>query len=141
MRIAAVDYGKRRIGLSISDEKKRIALPLKLVDAGKNLEESSKQILHALTPYLTHLEKILVGLPLLMNGTRGDMALLVDNLKKILETLTPIPIECVDERLTSAQAEKELKGLDYSRKERKTLVDSTAATLLLQAYLDLKMQS
>lgn len=141
MRIAAVDYGKKRIGLSISDERKIIALPLKLVDAGRNVQESSKNILHALTPYLAHLEKILIGLPLMMNGTHGEMAKEIERFTEILSTLTTIPIEFVDERLTSAQAERELKSLDYSRKERKSLVDSTAATLLLQAYLDRKTGS
>lgn len=135
-RIAAVDFGLKRIGLAISDERRTIALPLDLVHAGKTHQESVRAIKKALGRY--ELEKILVGLPLLMKGIKGEMAQKVEQFAEILQKELNLPVECVDERLTTAQADRALKELDYNRKERTKMVDSTSATLLLQAYLDRK---
>ena len=134
-RIAAVDFGLKRIGLAISDASGKIALPLKRIDAGRSLQESAQGVLAALESYRKELLKILVGLPLLMNGTRGEMANLVESFAQKLRD-AGAQVECVDERLSSAQAERALRELDMNRKERAKAVDSTSATLLLQAYLD-----
>ncbi len=137
-RIAAVDYGKKRIGLAISDGGASIALPLKKVLAGKNLQASAKNVLDALSSYKTDLGTILVGLPLLMNGTRGEMAELTEKFAEVLRTASGLKVESVDERLTSAQADRALKEMALNRKERSKAIDSVSATLLLQAYLDRK---
>lgn len=134
-RIAAVDFGKKRIGLAISDPDCRIALPLKMVPAGKDLLASAKNVMAALSSY--PIQKILIGMPLMLNGSRGTMAALVDEFIAVLKTLTPVPIEPVDERLTSAQSEKMLKDF-YSRKDRKSMVDSTSASIILQMVLDME---
>ena len=135
-RIAAVDFGLKRIGLAISDEKGTISFPLKMVLSGDSLRQSARNVLTALAPYAKDLGKIIVGLPLLLSGKRGEMAEQVDRFVDCLRKETTIAIETMDERLTSAQAEKALKECDYSRKERKAVIDSASASLLLQAYLD-----
>ncbi len=136
-RIAAVDYGKKRIGLAISDENRSIALPLKLVSAGKTLEESAANVLSELARFNPNLEKILVGLPLLMNGKRGEMADLAERFAALLASKTQASVECVDERLSTAQAERVLKDeMHLNRKQRGGLVDCAAAAVILQAYLD-----
>lgn len=135
-RIAAVDFGLKRIGLAVSDEKRTIAFPLELVHAGKTPQESARNIKKALERY--ELAKIIVGLPLLMKGIKGEMAQKAEHFADILQKEFNISIECVDERLTTAQADRALKELDYNRKERSKTIDSTSATLLLQAYLDRK---
>ncbi len=132
-RIAAVDFGLKRIGLAISDAQGIIALPLKMVLAGNT---PIPNILAALAPYKHELQTILVGLPLLMNGTKGEMALLVERFAQDLQAACGLPIQCVDERLTSVQAERALKEMSKNRKERTKTIDSLSATLLLQAYLD-----
>ena len=134
-RIAAVDFGLKRIGLAISDETGRIALPLKMVEAGLSLRKSAQNILAQLAPYEKQIKRIVVGMPLLLNGKKGEMAQLVDQFIEAFRKETSIPIETMDERLTSAGAQKALKECNYSRKEQTRMIDSASATLLLDAYL------
>jgi putative holliday junction resolvase len=137
-RIAAVDYGLKRIGLAVSDESGKIALPLKMIAAGKNVDESIRNLLNALAPYSPQLETIVIGLPLLLNGKAGDMAADVQRFASALRGKTQVAVETLDERLTSSHADRLLKELDYSRKERSHIIDSTSALLLLQTYLEIK---
>lgn len=134
-RIAAVDYGTQRIGLAISDEMGKIALPLKMVEAYGSM--AAKSVLSALASYQP-LDTIVVGLPLMLSGKVGPMAELAKRFAAELQKLCSCPVEMLDERLSSAQAEKALKELSYSRKGRVKLVDSTAAAMILQTYLDQK---
>ncbi len=135
-RIVALDYGLKRIGLAISDENARIALPLPLVTAGKTLDETIDRILASLSSYQGKITTIVVGMPLLMSGKTGEMALIAERFVQALSAKTTIPIQTIDERLSTAQADRALKELDYSRKKRSKVVDSTAAAILLQTYLD-----
>jgi len=137
-RIAAIDYGLKRIGLAISDESKRIALPLKLVLSGKSLRQTVLNVLNALTAYEGQIETIIVGLPLLLNGKRGEMAEAVERFTNALQAETKIPVKMLDERLSTSQAERSLKELSYSRKERTQIIDCASATILLQTFLDTK---
>ena len=135
-RIAAIDYGRARIGLAITDESQRVALPLKTVPSAKTLALSAKKIIEELTVYLPKIEKIVLGLPLMLSGKKGEMALEVEKFKEELEKITEIPIILWDERLTSAQAETSLKEMDLTRKQRAKQSDSTAAYIILQNFLD-----
>jgi putative Holliday junction resolvase len=125
-RIAAIDYGRKRIGVALSDERKIIALPYKVVEGG----------LSALVALLLplKLEKVLVGLPLLLSGKKGEMALEVEKFAQALGERLSVPIELIDERLSSRQVERELEALE--RKKRSAYLDTGAACLLLQTYLD-----
>ncbi len=124
-----------RIGLSLSDSRQIIASSLKTLRAGKTPQESIQKIKEALAPY-SDIEKIVIGLPLLLNGKEGDMARLVKAFGAILETTLPYPVLFWDERLTSAGVEKMLTGFDISRKKRAELSDQLAAISILQNYLD-----
>lgn len=135
-RIAAIDYGLKRIGLAISDATKSIALPLEKVAAGKNIADSIRNVRQAFASYEGQIEQFIVGLPLLMNGTRGEMAEEAERFARMLQTTSNIKVECFDERLTSVQAEKALKKATMNRKKRSRIIDSTSATLLLQSYLN-----
>lgn len=130
-RIAAIDFGHKRIGIALSDPTCRIALPLATVDGGKKAVE---HVAKALQNY--PLSKILIGLPLLLNGKEGDMALETRAFAKKLEEALQIPIIFIDERLSSIAAEKSLKELSFNRKQRTSKIDMVAATLVLQQYLD-----
>lgn len=131
MRIAAIDFGFKRIGIALSDENKKIALPFKMVEGGKF---AVANVMNALKG--KEIEKILVGLPLLMSGEKGEMAIVVEKFAKELSELTKIAVELVDERLSSKMADQEMRGLAMSRKQRSEKLDVTAACLLLQSYLD-----
>lgn len=132
-RIAAIDFGFKRIGIAISDDRKQIAFPLQVVAGGK---QGVKNTVAALQTKRSELEKVLVGLPLLMNGTKGEMAQAAENFAKKLELELKIPIELIDERLSSRHAEQSLKELALNRKERAEQLDMSSAALLLQSYLD-----
>jgi putative Holliday junction resolvase len=81
-------------------------------------------------------ELILIGLPLRLNGQEGDMAIAVREFGKDLEQRNNIPIKFIDERFSSKLAEQSLKEIHLNRKERTEKMDTTAATILLQGYLD-----
>ncbi len=130
-RIAAIDFGLKRIGIALSDAGKKIALPLTTVEGGKKAIENIAQALHN-----KDVELILLGLPILMNGKKGDMAELVEKFGASLEAALKIPILFRDERLSSKQADTGLREISLNRKERSAKIDVTAATFLLQTYLD-----
>ena len=140
-RIIAIDYGKKRIGIAITDKNCILALPYKTIEAGNNLEESSKNILYTIQDYLTKTSEIVLGYPLLLNGKIGEMAQEVEKLKLLLSKKIDIKIILWDERLTSIQAEgilKDKKMYNMSRKKRSKKIDPIAATIILQSYLEAK---
>jgi putative Holliday junction resolvase len=135
-RIVAVDYGKKRIGIAITDDKKLLSLPYKTVFSGKSIEESAKNILEALKEKFSEIEKMVIGLPLLLSGKKGEMAEKVEELKKELLKKVDFPIVLWDERLTSSQAHLIFKEVGISRKKRTKKIDLASATIILQSYLD-----
>lgn len=135
-RIVAIDFGLKRIGLAISDDRGQIALPLKEVSAGKNFNDSARNVLKALAIYGKELQRIIVGDPLHLSGQPSEMSRYVAQFIAALSIETQIPIETIDERLSSRQAEKSLIELSYNRKKRSRLIDSTSALILLQTYLE-----
>jgi len=142
-RIAAIDYGRKRIGLAITDESGKIALPLKTVFAGKKIEETFSNIFKTLNPYLLEIKELVIGYPLLLSGEKGKLAKEVEIFKNSLsknENIKDIKITLWDERLTSSQAENVLKekNENLSRKKRQKKVDPIAACIILQSYLNAK---
>lgn len=135
-RIVAIDYGRARIGLAMTDEKGSIALPFKTLAACKKLEKSVDALLENLKSYLPKIDKFVLGFPLLLSGKKGDMAFEVEQFKALLEKKTAIPVILWDERLTSAQADNFMKEMNLSRKKRSQQSDSIAAIIILQNYLD-----
>jgi len=136
-RIAAIDYGKARIGLAVSDERAILAQPLPCLKAGKTVDETAKIIAEALTRH-TPLGAIVIGLPLHMSGHESPLSEEVRKLAFLLDELCHVPISLWDERLTTAQVERELKDAGMRRKKRSALIDSLSATLILQNFLDFK---
>ena len=132
-RWASCDYGQRRMGLAISDDNHRLALPLTTLHVTSPLD-GVKQIALALKNY--SIEGIVLGFPLQLNGQEGIRAEEVKKFQALLTAELPYPIILRDERLTSAQAEKELKSQGFKRKKRSELVDAMAAQIILQDYLD-----
>ncbi len=128
-KIAAIDFGLKRIGIAITDASKKMALPLTTVSGGL------ASVVSVLQPRRSEIEKILIGLPLHMNGKKSEMSLLVEAFAKELENALQIPIVLIDERLSSKQAETHLKEANYRRKQRAEHLDQVAATLLLESYL------
>lgn len=134
-RIVGIDFGKVRIGLAISDERRIIAQPLETIRAAKNNAQTAKLIAQSLSRY-SNIDTVVIGLPLLLNGKEGDMAHLVKTFAQSIEAELPYPIILWDERLTSSGVERMLLDMDVSRKKRAQLSDALAAVSILQNYLD-----
>jgi putative holliday junction resolvase len=133
VRILALDYGTKRIGVAISDELKLIAQPIEFIPAEPFLE-----FLNRLKDLLREkeVELIVVGLPRNMDGSYGPASLKVKEFVVVLEEALSIPIKTWDERLTSVQANRLLIQGGVRRQNRKQQVDKMAAAILLQSYLD-----
>jgi len=133
MRILALDVGEKKIGMAISDALGITAQPLKTL-IRKNKRDDFKRI-GEITRNIG-VSKIIVGLPLNMDGTTGPRARetydFVEELKEGLE----IPVQLWDERLSSLEANRILLQADMSRKKRKKIDDKLAAQLILQGYLE-----
>ena len=134
MRILGIDYGEKRVGLAISDPSGSMALTLRTLevsdenDAVRQIADACKEI---------EAEKVIVGLPLNMNGTRGPMAEKVTAFVGRLSGRVLIPVETIDERLSTSAVERALVAADVSRAKRKNLRDKLAAQIILQGYLDM----
>jgi len=134
-RIASVDFGEARIGLALSDLGHFLATPLKAIPGKGTMKEVAQAVLLALKEH-EPIEKIVLGLPLHMNGKESPSSLKVRELKKHLEELSKVPILLWDERLTTTQVERTLKEAKMSRKKRTQHVDAMAAGVILQSFLD-----
>jgi putative Holliday junction resolvase len=133
MRILAIDHGTVRMGIAVSDELKMIAHPMEYIPAEPfaTFLARLKQILQD-----KEVELVLVGMPRNMDGSFGPAALKVQEFVTALKDAITVPIRTWDERLTSAQANRFLIQSKVRREKRKEKVDSMAAAILLQSYLD-----
>ena len=136
-RILALDVGEKRIGVAVSDALNTIAQGIETI---KRIDTESviEKIKALIKEY--ELSKIIVGIPLNMNGTKGASARSVEEFIRLIQAEIDLSIETVDERLTTAQGERMLLEADVSRKKRKRSIDKIAAQLILQLYLDLHAQ-
>ncbi len=134
-RLIGIDYGRARIGVAYSDESKFLSSPLFVCKKQKKINYSFEEIKKKITPFLP-IEAVIVGLPLLLNGKEGEMALEAKAFGNALAAYLEIPCIFWDERLSSSQAERLMKEGSLTRKERAGLSDTFAATLILQNYLD-----
>ena len=135
MRIMALDVGEKRIDIALSDALGITAQPLMTYNRAKDNRKEDIQGLWELIKK-HEVEKLVVGLPKNMNNTLGFKAEEVQNFIKALVAVEDIPVEWVDERLTTVSAERTLLEADVSRKKRKAVIDKMAAVLILQTYLE-----
>ena len=132
-RILGIDYGQRRIGVSISDPLKIIAQPLNIIDQKKNINvvnEIEKIIKDK------NVSSLVVGLPLNMKGKYSEQTNKTQEFILKLKTRITIPIYTIDERLTSKEATKILIKKNIKTGHNKQAVDIMSAVIILQEYLD-----
>jgi putative pre-16S rRNA nuclease len=133
MRIGAIDFGSKRIGLAITDDQGRDAYPLQMIE--RRSLRSDLEAIHALFRE-RGVKIIVVGLPLNMDGSEGPMARVVRAFAKQLRTAMGLPVELYDERLSSFEAEERLRGAISSRAARKRAVEAMAAVVILEGWLE-----
>ncbi len=134
MRIMAIDYGSKAIGVAISDELRLTVRPLTTIRRNK---QSRHQIITHLQNLIEEYEvaELVVGLPLSLDGSFGDAAERVNTFIVELKKIISIPIIAQDERLTSREAEEVMRELGFDMKKRKEKSDEYAAAIILQDYL------
>jgi putative Holliday junction resolvase len=132
-RILGIDYGTVRIGLALSDPTGTLASPLPFLE-----NQSPQQVTTALSELIqTHqIEGLVIGLPRNMDGTYGPSAQKVRDFIAQIQKSISLPITPIDERLTTAQASKQLSGIGLNQKQLRKKIDSSSACLILQQYLD-----
>ena len=134
MRVLGIDYGRKRLGFALSDEGAVLASPLPHKLRSRSVDRDVQTIAHLASTH--RVGCIVVGLPLHMDGSMGEMAEEAARFAEHVEQGTHLPVELVDERLTTAEAERVLLEADISRGKRRELRDSLSAVLILQSYLD-----
>jgi len=133
-KIFALDYGKVRVGIASCHPLLKIPTPFTTFKMLSTLALSAKALAELLKKEEPSL--IIVGLPLELSGKEGLMAKEVKEFVSLLiNHLEGVQIEYIDERLTSAQAEKAMIGLDFNRKKRAQGSDTLAACLILETFL------
>ena len=139
MRALGIDYGKRRIGLAVSDATGLLARPWKAIAHGGTL----RQVVQSLRDEIAHLQReedgldaIVLGLPRRLSGEPNALTEEVRNLHTILTNEVTIPVVLQDERLSSYEAESALAPRVKDWRKRKRLLDAASAAVILQDYLD-----
>ena len=133
MILLGVDYGERRTGVAVCDSMGILASPVKVVT-----ETSPKRLAVALaeTARERRAEKVILGLPLRTDGTKGDKALACEALAEDLRTRFGLTVELWDERFSTTMAHQSLGAANVRAKDRRGVVDAVAAVIILQSYLD-----
>ena len=133
MRRLGIDHGERRVGLALSDEDGRIALPLETLE-----RKDPKILLETIAALATReaVVEIVVGLPLNLDGTEGTSARRARRFSERLAEESGLPVVLWDERLTTAAAQRALAEGGVRASDQKRMVDQVAAAILLQSYLD-----
>ena len=135
MTVLGIDYGEKRIGLSWGDE---LGLAVPLPAAVERTESARlRHIMQVLES--RKVERIVVGMPYNMDGSLGFKAKEAGQFMARLRKLTQLPVVAVDERLTTHQAEENFKSRKRKWDRKSGEIDSHAATLILQDYLDLSL--
>jgi len=134
VRVLALDLGSKRIGVAVSDRSGTIATPL-LVLQRSGRQRTDHERIKALVDE-EEAERVVVGLPLSMNGSIGKAAAAAITEAEILATVVGVPVETIDERLTTVTAERILMELGKRGRARRQIVDKVAAAVILQSWLD-----
>ncbi|MGH2591835.1 MAG: Holliday junction resolvase RuvX [Actinomycetota bacterium] len=131
-RVLGLDLGDARIGVAISDDERRLAVPLGTIHTGAPADVKAIAALvgvHDVT-------LVVVGHPLLLSGDAGERAHHAERFAEALRGFLGVPVVLHDERLSTVEADRALRATGASGRERRRSVDRSAATVILQSWLD-----
>jgi putative Holliday junction resolvase len=138
VRILALDVGEKRIGLAVSDPLGITAQGLEVLSR-RDPQTDLARLVEVARKW--GVQEIVLGLPRHLDGRPGQAVPEILELARQLKEALGVQVVTVDERLTTAQAERVLLQADVSRRRRRQVVDQLAAVLILQGYLDSRGQS
>lgn len=130
-----IDYGDKRIGIALTDDLNIICSPYEVYknvgvqDALRHLDKLIKDF---------NVDEVAMGLPLNMDGTEGERAILHREFGNQLAEISGVKVHFVDERLTSAEAEELLIESGVRREKRKEIIDKLSAQIILQSFMNNK---
>jgi putative holliday junction resolvase len=132
-RVLAIDFGKVRVGVAISDELGLYAHARAPIDA-----RNRRVLLEAIAAIIRDegVDRLLIGLPLELRGERGPAARRALDFAQQLADATGIEVELCDERMSTVEASRQLRASGVAGKKQKALVDGVAAAVILQSWLD-----
>ena len=132
-RKMGIDYGDKRIGIALTDALCIISSPYEVY---KNVgqEDAINHIVKLIKDY--DVDEVAMGLPINMDGTEGERAILHREFGEKLEEISGVKVYFIDERLTSAEAEEILISSGVRREKRKELIDKISAQIILQTFID-----
>lgn len=132
-RVLGLDLGEARIGVAVSDDDRRVAVPHGTIRVGRPPGE-----LRAVAALVLELGAtlVVVGHPRSMSGASGAQAQQAEAFAEALRAVLDVPVELQDERLSTAQAERTLRAAGVTGRRRRDVVDESAAAVILGAWLD-----
>jgi putative Holliday junction resolvase len=136
-----LDYGRRRIGVAVSDPTRTIASPHAVIDrppGGGEAPDALVRLIDGLRP-----STVVVGIPFQLDGDEGEMAREARAFATALRSRIDMPVVEWDERLSTVRAEREIRAMELPRKRRreKGIADKVAAALILDGYLRSRAES
>jgi putative holliday junction resolvase len=136
--VLGLDLGDARIGIAVSDPERRVAVPVGTVRVGQPPGE-----LRAVADLVRErgATLVVVGHPLSMTGDRGGRAVHAEAFAEALRAAVGVPVELHDERLSTVEAERALTAAGIRGRDRRAAVDASAATVVLQSWLDASRRS
>ena len=131
-RVLAVDYGKKNIGLAHSDELRLTVQPLpSLPNMGKkDFLRRARELAETL-----EIREVVIGMPLRMDGSRGDAALAMEKIRRSLEGTLKLAVTEIDERLSTVEALEIWREMTPRRQRKYRTVDSLAAAMILERFI------
>ena len=129
-----IDYGVKRIGLSVCNREETIASPVTTLSACGHVAEDASAVAAYAAKY--EVDAFVVGLPLNMDDSEGKQAKIARRFGDELARIADKPVHFWDERLSSLTAEELLQPAELTRKKRKARIDRVAAQVILQSFLD-----
>ncbi len=136
MRVLGIDYGRKRIGLALSDPRQVIAQPHGFLENNGTFPAKLAKLIQE-----QEVGEVVIGLPRSMDGSSSDMTREAQDFAERVRAWVPLPVHMYDERLTTLQAERALLEGNVRREQRKLSRDAVAAALLLQAFLQSRTPS
>lgn len=133
MRVLGLDIGEKRIGVAVADTSTGVSSPLRVLDAREVVDNGRawRMVLEDYEP-----EALVCGLPQTMQGASGKQAQRVRDIAERIARASALPLEFADERLSSAEAKRLLREQGLSEREMRGKVDSVAASLFLETWMD-----
>ncbi|HUR48356.1 MAG TPA: Holliday junction resolvase RuvX [Acidimicrobiales bacterium] len=135
-RVISLDLGEKRIGMAVCDPDGVLASPYSTIERSGDVALDHREVFAAVADLGA--VRVVVGLPLNMSGERGPRAVATEQEVEKLRKALPVPVEVLDERLTTVSAARSLRsaGLSSRQQRKGGRIDQEAAAVLLQAWLD-----